>query len=345
VFAITPDDVVEHRSVRAIDTPPIPTTPDSFLWVDAAGLSDIHALSELARRFHIHPLALEDVLHVHQRAKVEQFDAQVFVVARMPEWHQDLEEGIAPQATDGQSLNHDRLISDQLSIFLGNNYLLTIQERLGDCFEPLRHRLRQRHGSLRIRTPGHLLHAILDAIIDSYFPIVEHLGARLEEIEDHFMSAEKAQHDLREVHDVRVNLLQLRRMIWPFREAIGQLMRSDSPLLDSEVRLYLRDCYDHTVQLIDVIETYREICAELRELHYAQVSQQANETMRVLTVISTLFIPMTFIAGVYGMNFDPNVSPWNMPELRWWFGYPLALLLMSAVATGMITFFLRRRWI
>jgi magnesium transporter len=349
-IVITNDRLDERRSCAPADLPAVDTVVDGLIWVDVAGLADMQVITELAARFQMHPLAVEDVLHVHQRAKVEQFDDQIFIVARMPEWLSDDDGngtpyiGLTP-GSDHAAAGPFHLGSDQLSMFLGKNYVITLQERLGDCFEPIRLRLRQGYPNIRIRSPDRLAHAILDAIIDSYFPIVEQLGERLGQIEDRLSVNYSMDQDLRELHEVRVDLLQLRRMIWPFREAIGQLMRNDNPLIQSDARLYLRDCYDHTVQLIDVIETYREICAELRELHYAHVSQQANETMRVLTIISTLFIPMTFIAGVYGMNFDPDYSPLNMPELRWWWGYPMSLVLMGMVAIGMLTYFYRRKWL
>jgi magnesium transporter len=296
-------------------------------WVDISGLADGEALRVLAERFRLHPLALEDVVHVHQRAKVEEFDQHLFIVLRMPEW------------IDG------RLESDQMSLFLGKDYLVSFQDRPGDCLDPVRERLRRNRGRLRASGADYLAYSLIDVIIDSYFPIVEQLGDKLEQVEQAIADGNEGVDLMHRLHEVRSDLLHLRRMIWPHREMVGQLIRSDHGMIQSETRVYLRDCYDHTVQLLDVVETYRELCADLRDLHYTQLGQRNNDVMKLLTIISTIFIPITFVAGVYGMNFEGAASWWNMPELRSRWGYPIAVGVMMLMALTMVAYFYRRGWI
>jgi magnesium transporter len=241
------------------------------------------------------------------------------------------------------SLANDELVSEQVSLFLGRNYVLTFQYLPGDSFDPVRSRLRTARGRIRNSGADFLAYALLDATIDGYFPVLEVYGTRIEEIEDR-MSERVGSESIHQTHRLRSDLMLLRRFIWPHREAVHALLRDEHPLISAETRVYLRDCYDHTVQIIDVVETHRDLCADLRELYFTQVSTRTNEIMKVLTIIATIFIPLGFIAGVYGMNFNTAVSRWNMPELNWPFGYPFALGLMAAVAGGLLYLFWRRGW-
>ncbi|HEX6986593.1 MAG TPA: magnesium/cobalt transporter CorA, partial [Planctomycetaceae bacterium] len=207
-----------------------------------------------------------------------------------------------------------------------------------------RTRLRRRRGKIRDLGADYLAYALLDAIIDGYFPVIEELGSRLERLDEDILARRGRDH-LPRLHRLRGDLLMLRKNLWPQREAIHDLIRDPHPLIGEETHLFLRDCYDHTAQLLDVVETYREMCADLREYHYAQVGARTNEVMKVLTVISTVFIPLSFVAGVYGMNFDPDASPWNMPELRARYGYPAALAFMAAVGLGLFAWMWRKGWL
>lgn len=297
----------------------------AVLWVNVVGLGDADVLSEIAGLLGLHRLALEDVVSVHQRPKVEEYGDLLFVVTRM------LRE-TAPIETE------------QVSLVLGQGLLLTFQEHSGDCLSQVRQRLMKPIGKIRTAGPDYLAYAILDAITDAYFPAMEAFGERLERIEDETLAA-PGPSTIAEIHAVKRELLQLRRVVWPKREMLSALYREDSPLLAASTHVYLRDIYDHAVQLIDVLENFREIASGLTDVYLSSVSQRMNEIMKVLTIISTIFIPLTFIAGVYGMNFDRQSSPLNMPELAWYFGYPLCLLLMLIIAIGMVLFFRRKGWL
>ncbi len=312
------EQFVEHDLVRWEDLAACRTTND-ITWIDVDGLGSAEAIRRIGETFGLHALALEDVAHVHQRSKVEDYGNHLFIVMRMASFD-------------------DQLQTEQLSIFLGRNFVVTFQEgRPGDCLEPVRQRLRQAHGTLRGMGADHLAYALIDAVIDGYFPIVEGYGDQLNEL-DHKLSEMGTHVPLADIHQVRSELLLLRRAIWPHREAVLHLLRESNPLVTPETRVYLRDCYDHTLQIIDVVETYREMCSDLRDFHLSTASHRANEIMKVLTIISTIFIPLSFIAGVYGMNFD------NMPELHWEYGYFVALGVMGAAALGLMWFILRRGW-
>jgi len=293
-------------------------------WVNVDGLGDPAVMRALAERFGVHPLALEDVVNLGQRPKVETYGDQLFVVVRM--------------ARAG------RPRTEQLSLILGPGFLLTFQEELGDCLDPVRERLRTGRGRIRTAGADYLAYALLDAVVDQYFPILEDYGERLESLQDRvFRNPERAL--IEEIQQVKQEFMALRRAIWPMRELFTALVRDDTDLIDDDTRLYLRDCYDHVIQLMDVVESYRELASSLVDAYLSAVSFRSNEVMKVLTIVGAIFIPLTFIAGIYGMNFDPEASPWNMPELGWAYGYPAALGAMLAVAGGLVAFFLSKGWI
>jgi magnesium transporter len=294
-------------------------------WVDVQGLGDAATIHKLGEIFSFHPLALEDVVNTHQRAKVEDYGSYLFVVARIA-------------VPDGQ------LATEQISMFLGKDFVVTFQEKPCEVFDPILKRIRLAQCSLRGAGADHLAYALLDAAVDGYFPVLEECGERLDAIDDE-LSLRPTRDAMLDIRDLRRELLTLRRAIWPFRDALSLLASHPGEFVTDKTRVYLRDCYDHTVQIIDLIETCREMCSDLRDFYLSAVSNRMSETMKVLTVIATIFMPMTFIAGLYGMNFDPDASPWNMPELLWRFGYPWALALMAAVAVGQLYFFWRRGWL
>ena len=205
-------------------------------------------------------------------------------------------------------------------------------------------RIRKSNGRIRERGADYLAYSLLDAVVDHYFPLLEGFGERLEALEDAVV-ANPSRSLIGDVHRTRRDLLNLRRALWPQREALNQLVRDASPLITDETRLYLRDCYDHTIQLLDLLESFREVAAGMMDVYLSSASFRMNEIMKVLTIIATIFIPLTFIAGVYGMNFDPDVSPLNMPELRWKYGYPASLAIMAAVAGGLLFYFRKKDWL
>lgn len=290
------------------------------VWVDVVGLGSEDTLRALAHIFRIHPLALEDIAHVHQRAKVDTFEQHLFCALRIPD------------PTNDQ-------LTEQFSFVLGKNYLVTFQERPGDCFDLVRGGIRSEQSSLRHgTTPDILAYRLIDAAIDAYFPEVERIGDRLDELDDHAIGAD-GHAAFGQLHVVKRELLMLRRAVWPLRDALNELRRESTPFITDETRVYLRDCHDHAVQLIDLLESYRDIAGDVRDFFLSSISNRMNEIMKTLTVISTIFLPITFIAGVYGMNFDV------MPELRWRYGYAFALGMMATVVAAMLWFFHRRGWL
>jgi magnesium transporter len=239
----------------------------------------------------------------------------------------------------------ERLEAEQLSLFLGDRFVVTFQEgKPGDSLEPVRKRLRESAGKLRTLGADYLAYALIDAVIDGYFPVLEEYGERLETLEDEILDKPGAG-TIARLHGIKRDLLEVRRAVWPLREALAALDRDPGELVTAETRVFLRDCYDHVVRVMDLVETYRELCADLMDVYLSSVSNRLNEVMRVLTVFSAIFIPLTFIAGVYGMNFHTDASPWNMPELAWKWGYPFCLGLMLATAGGLLVFFARKGWL
>jgi magnesium transporter len=297
--------------------------PAKVNWINVDGLHDVDLLQKLAGRFAIHPLALEDVLNTAQRPKVEPYDENIFIVSEMAYFE------------EGESA----LAFEQVSMFLGDAFLLTFQEEKGrDAFELVRKRLRAGRGFARQRRADYLAYALLDAIVDHFFPILENLGEAIEEIEEELLER-PSKATLRRLYEAKRLLVQLRRASWPQREIMNVLMRDESGRVTSETTVFLRDCYDHTTQIIDIIESYRDISAGLMDVYLSSLGFRTNEIMRVLTIVSTFFIPLTFVAGVYGMNFE------NIPELHWKLGYLYFWLLCATIAV--ITFFImkRKKWL
>ncbi len=325
-------DYNEAGAIRKEIATPEECTPyldtKSVSWVEVLGLGDEGILRRLGQVFNLHPLILEDIVNVPQRPKVEEYEDQLVIIARM----------VIPKE------NGSGFYSEQVSFVLGKHYLLTVQEEPKyDCLESVRSRIRSHKGIIRKHGADYLAYTLLDAIIDGFFPVLEDYGEELEALEDEVVSNPTHQ-TLEKIYRLRRELLGLRRAIWPQRDAINSLIRDGSDLITEEVRVYLRDCSDHAIQVLDMVETYRELGSGLMDIYLSSVGNRMNEIMKLLTVISSIFIPLTFIAGVYGMNFDTEKSPWNMPELNWYWGYPLCLAVMAAVAGGLVFFFWRRGW-
>jgi magnesium transporter len=291
------------------------------LWLHVIGLTDVALTNKIGQLFGLHELALEDVGNVQHRAKVEQYGEQYFVVSHLIKMNQALE-------------------TSQVSMFIAKDFVVSWQEGQEDELKGVRERLRRANSRARQAGPDYLSYMILDTVIDTYFPALEIYGERLEKLEDDILENSSRKH-VGEIHQVKRELLAMRRAIWPLREAINELIRDGSSLFSEESRVHMRDCYDHTVQAIDFLETYRELGSDLMDVYLSTVSNKMNEVMKVLTIITTIFVPAGLIASVYGMNFHTETSPYNMPELTWYYGYPFALGLMLFTATTTV---LLLRW-
>jgi magnesium transporter len=301
---------------------------ESISWVDVKGLGSEDILKRLGDIFNLHPLVLEDIVNVPQRPKVEEYGDQLLLITRM-----------VMLKDSGRGF-----FTEQVSFILGKNYLLTVQEEPEyDSFGPVRERIRLGKGNIRSRGADYLAYCLLDSIVDGFFPVLETYGEELEELEDEVV-AKPVRTTLEKIHTIKRELLNLRRSIWPMRDAISALIRDGEDLLQDEARMYLRDCYDHAVQVLDMVETYREVASSLMDVYVSSVGNRMNELMKQLTLISSIFIPLTFIVGVYGMNFNPDASPWNMPELNWYWGYPLCWAVMLLTSAGLLFYFWKRGW-
>jgi magnesium transporter len=273
-------------------------------WINIDGLSNMGVIHALATKYELHPLAIEDLLHLRQRAKVEAYGGddsdlrgRLFIVVRMLE------------------LKDERLCSDQISMFLGHNTVLTFQQEPGDVWDTIRQRIQTKGSRLRISDASFLAYSLLDAILDQFFPILEHYGERMDALEMAILD-DPQRNSLDKIHEIKRDLLLLRSVAWPVRELVLSLQRDTHECVSDVTRVYLRDLYDHAVQIIEIIETYRERASDLTDSYMSGVSNRMNQIMKVLTVISTIFIPLTFLAGVYGMNFH------NFPELELGWAYP-----------------------
>lgn len=355
VISFGPDAAAQPVTRQYIDAvSDMPPLPDGHTvrWIDVTGLGDEKTIRDIGATFGIHPLALSDIVNVSQRPKVDDYEAQLFIITRMPltpaaegerRSVQPAEE-LAPGSPPPWASHLGQLATEQVTICVGKDYLITFQEQPGDVFEPVRHRLQSGTGRMRARGPDYLAYALLDAAIDSFFPLLEVYGEKVETLEQQVVERPEFGF-ITQIHDLKRNLLTARRAVWPQREMLNSLIRDESAFITAETRIFLRDCYDHAIQLIDMIETYREIASGLVDIQLSSVSNRMNEVMKVLTMIATIFIPLTFIAGIYGMNFDPDSSPWNLPELRWRYGYPGALLAMGIIAGGLLLWFRRKGWL
>ncbi|CCI08448.1 magnesium/cobalt transporter CorA [Microcystis aeruginosa NIES-298] len=319
-------DYDEDNAVRKVDITPNACAPyigtNTVSWMDIQGLGSETVLKQVGEIFNLHPLLLEDVVNVPQRPKLEDYNNQLLVISQMVRLKED-ESGFD---------------TEQVSFVLGKRYLLSFQEEeLQDCFEIVRDRIRTSQGRVRKSGADYLTYLLLDTIIDGYFPVVEHYEDRIEALEDMIIS-NPDRDTMQEIYDVRRELLALRRLIWPMRNVLHLLMRDHHGIVSDEVQIYFRDSYDHVIQILEIIEAYRELAASLMDVYMSTMGNKLNEIMKFLTVISTIFIPLTFIVGVYGMNFE------NMPELKGEWSYFMVWLVMLAVAGGLIFYFWRKGW-
>jgi magnesium transporter len=291
-------------------------------WINIDGLHDIELLEKLGGGFELHPLVLEDILSTGQRPKFEDYEKHIFIVLKMLSFDQE---------------SHS-VEAEQVSLILGSNYVISFQERIGDVFEFVRERIRKSKGRVRKMGPDYLAYAILDAIVDNYFVILERFGEKIESMEEEVIG-EPTEKTVQQIHSLKSEMILLRKSIWPLRELIGGIQKSESSLVKETTDIYLRDVYDHTIQIIDTIESFRDMVSGLLDIYLSSLSNKMNAVMKVLTIIATLFIPLTFVAGIYGMNFE------YMPELKVRWAYGAVWLVMITIAVFMLCYFKRKKWL
>jgi magnesium transporter len=291
-------------------------------WINIDGLHDAQTLQTLGGHYGIHPLVLEDIAHTTQRPKLEDHQDYLFLVLKLLRYEE----------------SEERVFSEQLSLILGRGYVVSFQERVGDVFEPVRERIRGGRGRIRALGPDYLAYALMDAVVDNYFIILEKAGDQVETLEDDLL-LDPTPELLHSVHAMKREMIQLRRAVWPLREAVGGIERCESPLIKKGTRVFLRDLYDHTIQVAEGVDNLREVLSGFQDLYLSSISNRMNEVMKVLTIIATIFVPLTFAAGIYGMNFD------FMPELHWKWAYGVFWIVILFIAGVMLLFFRRKRWL
>ena len=314
-------DGIREETIDRIDECFSLADEPTVTWINIDGLHDTGVIGRIGERFDFHHLVMEDVVSPRQRPKVEDFRSYIFVTVKMLSFNAETQ----------------AITAEQVSLIVGERFVFSFQERPGDVFEPVRERLRHGKGRLRSRGGDYLAYTLIDAIVDSYFRILEEVGDQIEAVEDEVM-VDGSVGAMQRIHNLKRETLLLRRSVWPLRELLGELYRGEVPLVKEETQVFVRDVYDHSVQVIDTVETLREVLSSTMDLYMSMVSNRMNEVMKVLTIIATIFIPLSFFAGVYGMNFE------YMPELAVRWAYPTLLALMGAVAGGMLWLFYRKGW-
>lgn len=294
----------------------------TITWMNIDGLHQVDIIEKIGKNFDFHPLLLEDILNTEQRPKIEDFETHIYIVLKML-YYDDIT---------------NEIISEQVSIIFGQNFVISFQEKEGDVFNPIRERIRTGKGRIRKMGADYLAYSLIDAIVDSYFIILEKLGENIEDVEE-TMIANPTPETLHAIHRLKRKMISLRKSVWPLREVVSALERSDSSLIQEPTRIYLKDVYDHTIQVIDTVETFGDVLSGMLDVYLSSISNKMNEIMKVLTIIATIFIPLTFIAGVYGMNFE------YMPELKWRWGYSVVWFVMLIIGISMLVYFRKKKWL
>jgi magnesium transporter len=289
-------------------------------WINIDGIHQVDVIEKIGNCYNLHPLILEDILNTGQRPKIEDFGEHLFLVLKMLYYHEE------------------SITAEQVSLILGANFVISFQEQEGDVFNNVRERIRNNKGRIRKLGADYLAYSLLDAIVDGYFVILEKIGEEIEDIEEELIK-NPIPKTLQIIHNLKREMISLRKSVWPLREVVGVLERGESSLIKKTTGIYLRDVYDHTIQVIDTVETYRDMISGMLDIYLSSISNRMNEVMKILTIIATIFIPLTFIAGIYGMNFR------FMPELGWRLGYPAILFVMMIIGIVMLFYFWRKKWL
>ena len=310
----------EEREVESVEECFPYRDQPTVTWINIDGIHQVEIMERIGGHFGIHPLVIEDILNTHQRPKIDDLDDYLFVVLKMLDYG---EEGVD---------------AEQISIIIGQNFVISFQERRGDVFDPVRERIRKNKGRIRRMGADYLAYSLLDSVVDNYFAILEGIGERIELLEEELVENPSTR-TLQEIHDLKKEMIFLRKSVWPLREVVSGLERGESSLIRETTVIYLRDVYDHTIQVIDTVESFRDMVSGMLDIYLSSISNKMNEVMKVLTIIATIFIPLTFIAGIYGMNFG------YMPELEWHLGYFAVLSLMAIMALMMVIYFRKKKWL
>ena len=319
---------LEERTLTSIADALAYKDRDSVTWINFDGIHDVALIAEVGKVFDLHPLVLEDITHARQRPKLEDHGNCLYLTFAMI-WQRD------PGAP---------IEVEQISAILSRHYVLTFQEDPGDIFDPIRTRIREGKGRVRQMGNDYLMYCLLDTVVDHYLLMLDQLSEEIGQLEDELLDGARREHLVR-LHSLKRDLLVLRRLVGPLREVCGALEREDLSPITKTTRLFARDLYDHVIRVQEQLESLRELLASLHDVYVSLIGNRTNEVMKTLALISTIFLPMSFVAGVYGMNFDRGASAWNMPELGWGLGYVFALLVMASVATGLLALFKYKQWL
>lgn len=327
IMDFTESNLAEKNVEKVEDCYPFKDSP-GVTWININGIEPVENIEKIGNHFGIHPLTLEDIANTGHRPKMEDMGDYCFVVVKMLYGNHE----------------GDEVESEQVSIIFGKNFVISFQEREGDVFDPIRERIRKTEPRVRFMHSDYLGYALIDAVVDNYFGILEDIGDTVENLEDELVS-DPAPQRLEKIYDVKRKIIFIRKAIWPLREVVSGIDRMDSELIHKQTRVYLRDLYEHAIQVIDTVETFRDMNSGLLDIYLSSISNKMNQVMKVLTIIATIFIPLGFLAGVYGMNFDRSVSPFNMPELGFRFGYIGFWVVVLIIIIGLVSYFRKKDWL
>ena len=316
------ETLFQEKEVKTIEECFLFKDTPTITWINIDGLHQVEILEKLGECYGFHPLVLEDILNTDQRPKVEDYGEYLYIVLKMLD----------------QSNQSNEILTEQMSLILGPSFVISFQEREGDVFDSIRERIRTGKGRIRKMGADYLTYSLLDSIVDNYFIVMEKLGEKIEFLEEELVKRPIPE-TLQTIHHLKREMIFFRKAVWPLREVIGSLERGELPLVKETTRIYLRDVYDHTIQVIDTIETFRDMVSGMLDIYLSSVSNRLNSVMKVLTIIATIFMPLTFIAGIYGMNFK------YMPELGWRWGYPAVWLVVVVIGISMLVYFRKRKWL
>jgi magnesium transporter len=312
----------QEKEVETIDEIFPFSDTSTATWINLDGIYQLDNIEKIGKHFKIHPLVLEDIMNTGQRPKMEDFGDYLFLVLKMLSYDEE----------------ENETKTEQVSLILSSKFVISFQESEGDVFDPIRERIRTDRGRIRKMGVDYLAYSLIDAIVDNYFVVLEKIGERIEDIEDELVKNPTPE-VLHTIHRLKRELIFLRKSVWPLREVISRLERWESPLIDKSIDIYLRDVYDHTIQVIDALETFRDMLSGMLDIYLSSISNRMNEVMKVLTIIATIFIPLTLVVGIYGMNFR------YMPELDWVWSYPMVYMIMLAISAVMLVYFRRKKWL